>query len=162
MNVTDESIKAWALELLKSSLIGNLDNASLKPKPADFMRDEVVKFPKEETEEAGFYGDNGAILRFDGYRRASMMESIVVSVLRENIPGDIVETGVWQGGITMFMAAVLKLNNAQHRKVYNFDSFQGIMPVNQMELEKYPSDARKPEVWAGAFGINSLKAVLLV
>ena len=33
------------------------------------------------------------------------------SVIRDSVPGDFVETGVWRGGATIFMRAILKAND---------------------------------------------------
>lgn len=49
----------------------------------------------------------------------------IESALQENIPGSIVECGVWRGGTSIFGAAVLKANGAS-RKVYICDSFAGL------------------------------------
>ncbi|MGH3031630.1 MAG: TylF/MycF/NovP-related O-methyltransferase [Gaiellaceae bacterium] len=43
-----------------------------------------------------------------GLRRLDNLEHCVTDVLRRNVPGDLIETGVWRGGATIFMRAVLK------------------------------------------------------
>ena len=58
-------------------------------------------------------------------------------VLRERIPGDFVETGIWRGGACIMMAAVLAAYDALERKVWGFDSFEGLPPPNP---EIYPRD----------------------
>ena len=42
------------------------------------------------------------------------------------VPGDLIETGVWRGGMTIFMAALLKLEGETDRKVWVADSFEGL------------------------------------
>ena len=44
-------------------------------------------------------GDMRAACRWDCYRRASMLEPMVDSILREGVPGDFLEAGVFKGGI---------------------------------------------------------------
>jgi O-methyltransferase len=58
-------------------------------------------------------------------------------VLRKEIPGDFVETGIWRGGACIMMAAVLAAHECNDRKVWGFDSFQGLPPPNETQ---YPGD----------------------
>ena len=39
-------------------------------------------------------------------------------VYRNNIPGDLIETGVWRGGGTIFMRAFLMVNGDPGRRVW--------------------------------------------
>ncbi len=57
--------------------------------------------------------------------------------MRERIPGDFVETGIWRGGACIMMAAVLAAYGETERKVWGFDSFQGLPPPNE---DDYPAD----------------------
>jgi len=47
-------------------------------------------------------------------------------VLKNNVPGDFIETGVWRGGACIFMRAVLAAYQVRDRYVYVADSFQGL------------------------------------
>lgn len=47
-------------------------------------------------------------------------------VLRDNIPGAFVECGVWRGGASFLMAELLRQFGVTDRKVWLFDSFEGI------------------------------------
>ena len=47
-------------------------------------------------------------------------------VVKHGIPGDIAECGVWRGGSTMAMALTLKLLGDTSRKLYLFDTFDGM------------------------------------
>jgi hypothetical protein len=42
-----------------------------------------------------------------GLKRLDNLEHCIVRVLRDGVPGDLVETGVWRGGATIFMRGVL-------------------------------------------------------
>ena len=62
------------------------------------------------------------------------MESLVAlalqvrHVLGHNIPGDFVECGVWRGGASFLMAELLRQAGVTDRKVWLFDSFEGLPP----------------------------------
>ena len=60
----------------------------------------------------------------------------LVTLEKNNIEGDFIETGVWRGGASIFMAGLNKFYNL-HRKVYVADSFEGLPPPNSL----YPQDA---------------------
>lgn len=73
-----------------------------------------------------------------GLRRLSHLQRCVTKVIQNNIAGDFIETGVWGGGATIFMRAMLKLHEDKVRKVWVADSFEGLPKPN---IVKYPQDA---------------------
>ncbi len=62
----------------------------------------------------------------------------VEQVIKENTPGDLIETGVWRGGASVFMRAILQAYGVKDRCVWVADSFEGLPPPNP---DKYPQDA---------------------
>lgn len=72
-----------------------------------------------------------------GLKRMDNLQFCVEDVLVNDIPGDMVETGVWRGGSCIFMRALLKANGVTDRNVWVCDSFEGLPPPNP---EKYPLD----------------------
>jgi hypothetical protein len=74
-----------------------------------------------------------------GLRRMSNIQYCVERVLAENVPGDLIETGVWRGGATIFMRAILKAYHVLDRVVWVADSFTGLPTA---DLEKYPIEAK--------------------
>ncbi len=70
-----------------------------------------------------------------GLRRLDNLQFCVASVLSENVPGDLLEAGVWRGGSCIFMRAILKLHNITDRTVWVADSFQGL-PAPTLEADK--------------------------
>ncbi len=72
-----------------------------------------------------------------GKKRLDNIQYCVEQVLQNEVPGDLVETGVWRGGATIFMRAILQAYGDQHRRVWVADSFAGLPPPN---AEKYPYD----------------------
>lgn len=72
-----------------------------------------------------------------GLKQLNNIQFCIEDTLKNNISGDFVETGVWRGGATIFMRAILKAYNINDRHVWVADSFEGIPPTN---LVLYPSD----------------------
>ena len=73
-----------------------------------------------------------------GLRRLDNVQHCVTEVLRDAIPGDLIETGVWRGGTTIFMRAVLAAYGDADRTVWVADSFRGF-PVP--DPAHYPAGA---------------------
>jgi len=80
-----------------------------------------------------------------GFPRLRNVRALAEYVMNEQIPGDFVETGVWRGGATIMMKAVLEAHEDPQRRVWVCDSFEGL-PVP--DIERYPDDA----FWAKSAG----------
>ena len=78
-----------------------------------------------------------------GLKRMNNIQQSIETVLKEDVPGDFIETGVWRGGATIFMRGVLKAHNITDRKVWVADSFEGF-PVT--DGNKHAADA---DDWSG-------------
>jgi cephalosporin hydroxylase len=72
-----------------------------------------------------------------GYKRLTNIEFCVREVVKNNIPGDMIETGVWRGGACIFMRALLEIFGEKEKTVWLADSFEGLPPP---DVEKYPYD----------------------
>ena len=64
-----------------------------------------------------------------GLTRLNHLQHAVETVLRENVPGDLIETGVWRGGGCILMRGVLAAHDVADRKVFVADSFRGFPPI---------------------------------
>jgi O-methyltransferase len=73
-----------------------------------------------------------------GLRRLANARFCIESVISGAVPGDIIETGVWRGGTSIFMRGVLKAYGIQDRTVWCADSFRGL-PAPKPSI--YPADA---------------------
>ena len=73
-----------------------------------------------------------------GLKRLENLQSCIRDLLRRQVPGDLIETGVWRGGASIFMRAVLKVYGDTVRTVWVADSFQGLPPPDP---DRYPADA---------------------
>lgn len=58
--------------------------------------------------------------------RLDNIQSCIEDVIRNDVPGDVIEAGVWRGGTAVFMKAVLMAHNGGHRRVWVADSFEGL------------------------------------
>jgi hypothetical protein len=72
-----------------------------------------------------------------GRTRLDDLQHCIDEVLARDVPGDCIETGVWRGGASMLMRAVLNAHDACDRKVWLADSFAGLPPPDP----RYPADA---------------------
>ncbi len=72
-----------------------------------------------------------------GLKRLDNLEHCIVNVLRDGVPGDLVETGVWRGGATIFMRGVLIAYGVKDRTVWAADSFEGLP---RPDAGRYPAD----------------------
>ena len=72
-----------------------------------------------------------------GMKRLDNLQQCVETVLAEDIPGDLIETGVWRGGCTVLMRAILKAHGDTTRTVWVADSFEGLPPP---DAGRFPAD----------------------
>jgi hypothetical protein len=116
-----------------------------------------------------FY-DKRAIGAWDAYRRCSMLEPLVADVLQKGVSGDFLEAGVFRGGTSVFMAAMLlaagQLGNGQHaagataqrRRMWIADAFGAGMPPDdymdrlfeRKNMSRQSVDEQRIS-WAGKF-----------
>jgi O-methyltransferase len=56
-------------------------------------------------------------------------------VLKNNIPGDFIECGVWKGGSALLIAKILALNNISNRKVILYDTYEGMSEPSENDKD---------------------------
>lgn len=66
------------------------------------------------------------------------------AVLDRGVAGEIVECGVWRGGSAFLMAEVLEARGESDRRVWLFDSFEGLPPPRDVDGEKAAAWAADP------------------
>lgn len=87
-----------------------------------------------------------------GHRRLENVRSCVEDVLRNRVPGDLIETGVWRGGTSIFMCALLKCHGVTDRRVWLADSFEG--------MPKPDTDAHGPDAGDDLSRVDYLRVSL--
>jgi len=69
-------------------------------------------------------------------KRLNHLRQLVERTIKEGIPGDYIEAGVWRGGACILMRGVLAAYGVRDRLVYCADSFAGLPPPDA----KFPAD----------------------
>src|ERR1700691_534392 len=67
------------------------------------------------------------------------LRDCIEDVIERGVPGDLIETGAWRGGATIFMRAVLRAHHITNRTIWVADSFEGLPDPDP---EKFPTEAR--------------------
>lgn len=73
-----------------------------------------------------------------GVKRLANLRYLTEKVINDNIPGDLIETGVWRGGACIMMRAVMSAYSVTNRRIWVADSFVGLPPPSEAA---YPADA---------------------
>ncbi|MGO9158917.1 TylF/MycF/NovP-related O-methyltransferase [Mycobacterium sp.] len=86
-----------------------------------------------------------------GMQRLTSLQHCVETVLAEDIPGDLIECGVWRGGACILMRAVLAAYGDSTRCMWLADSFEG---VPRSDPANYAADKGiRAELAAGILGV---------
>lgn len=85
--------------------------------------------------------NSGALLSYTmiGLANLNNIQTCVEEVIRARVEGDLIEAGVWRGGATIFMRAVLKAHGITDRTVWVANSFEGL-PALTKEATTYKDD----------------------
>jgi hypothetical protein len=132
---TRDRCRTLYLDLLEQTLSGAiLEDVGLRPGNPPSLP------PDGYDERARLLGSDWPIHAHTmiGLTRLRHLRKLITQVLTEDIPGDLVETGVWRGGACIYMRAVLAAFGVTDRRVWVADSFEGLPPPNP---SAYPADA---------------------
>jgi O-methyltransferase len=99
--------------------------------PADFEKDhlEIISIVKDYTMTSTI-------------RIFSLIEALKY-IEKNNIEGDIIECGVWKGGSMMVVCEVMKRLGNQSRKLYLYDTFEGMVEPEAVDLNIENQSAQK-------------------
>ncbi len=154
-----DSLRDLYLDLVKRSLTGALaeDNdsilggvrmqgaKSLKKRAANAVANAAGKLDLEiaykkpydaEARESGLDWPARAESMI-GLKRMTNIQESIAAIIADDVPGDLIETGVWRGGATIFMKANLQAWGDTTRKVWVADSFEGLPAP---DASRYPAD----------------------
>ena len=118
---------------------------------------QVGRFPSRNIHKSGFSHTMMGRLRLDS------LHNCLDHIMTKNIPGDLIECGVWRGGGCILMAGWIKAHNITSRQVFVADSFEGL-PVPSLEQdgkldlskEKFPQLAVSEETVRDNFAAYDL------
>jgi hypothetical protein len=156
MSISNENCLELYLDLMKRSLLNTIyseyEYCDFRPrnKAQRFLFQQLL-MPQLKKRNAKVitpynYDENQRKLGMDwpptahsmiGLERMNNIQHCVIEVIKNNVPGDLIETGVWRGGATIFMRAILKAYGITDRKVWVCDSFEGLPKPDEA---KYPQD----------------------
>lgn len=78
-------------------------------------------------------------------QRLHALYKAILYIVENNIPGDMVECGVWKGGSSMLCALTLKSMGETKRKLFLYDTFEGM--VEPAERDKTFFNLRATDIW---------------
>jgi hypothetical protein len=92
-----------------------------------------------------------------GQARLANVRTLTQTALADGIAGDLVETGVWRGGTSIYMRATLAAAGDTDRTVVACDSFEGLP---EADADRFPMDVplRLHEHRALAVALDQVKA----
>lgn len=92
-----------------------------------------------------------AVFTMIGIPRLQNIRAVIQRALDDDIPGDLMECGVWRGGATIFMRAVLAARQVHDRTVWVADSFAGLPEV---PTDGHPADKATWAEFSGCFAAS--------
>jgi O-methyltransferase len=75
------------------------------------------------------------------WERLYALHKAVQYIVANAIPGDLVECGVWRGGSMRLAAMALLAGGATDRKLYLYDTFEGMTEPTQLDIDLYGNRA---------------------
>jgi O-methyltransferase len=163
MTVTDFDVRSLYLELLRRNLT-RYGMPERMPDQWPLRRRLLLKAFNHHLERNNAHRLAGATPRelgldwppeaetMIGMQRLTSLQHCVETVLADDIPGDLVECGVWRGGACILMRAVLAAYGDTTRCVWLADSFQG---VPRSDPANYKADKGiRADFAAGILGVS--------
>jgi len=148
--VTDHDVRSLYLDLLRRNLTRYGMNERL---PSQWplrtrLLFKTVNVSNSLRANAGAGGQRNRELGLDwpaeaetmiGMQRLTSLQDCVEQILLDDVPGDLIECGVWRGGACILMRAVLAAHGDTTRRVWLADSFEG---VPRSDPSTYKADKR--------------------
>lgn len=143
------SLLVFAAALFKSTVLHTLirtdsrDVACTSAPIVDLMREVVLNaiyYPVSFNNDGN--GRHNNAFAMTGRRRLENIRSLVGSILLDDVPGHIIETGCWKGGAMFYAGSVLQAcGELGKRRIYLADSFSGIPAPVEGQVARY-TDAK--------------------
>lgn len=162
-------LRGLYLNLMRSALLHTLyrpiDAAPPPPHVAEAFREAIQESvasgltlrrplesqPSDPVEDRLAGRDNPAYAQtMVGIARLDNVRTCVESVLADGVDGDLIEAGVWRGGVGIWMRAILKAYGVADRSVVLADSFEGLPRTSS----SYPMDGMFGSEEIGRFAVD--------
>lgn len=145
----EETLRASYLDLLKGCLTRLL---FMNDAPG---RDNEALAEQRRIRESGLDWPGQAETMI-GLVRLDCIQACVEKAIREGVPGDLLEAGVWRGGAAIFMRALLLAFGDPTRAVWVADSFEGLPPP---DIDHFTQDSIDLSGYKDlAVGLDEVKA----
>jgi O-methyltransferase len=135
IRTSEERAQDMYLQMIKNMVSGTalntveLSSTSTRDDRNDGQEDEDKS--QQSTHEFKYGGDTTI-----GWKRLDNIQNIIQNVIKNNIVGDYVETGVWRGGTSVLARAAMNSLGGEDRLSYVCDTFQGEMKDNKKNLKR--------------------------
>src|SRR5436305_1408306 len=129
--------KAEYLELLKLSLMDLLGRQTMTAKRLVGTAEVAIVPLQDRALRLEGHDWPANAVTMVGMARLDNLQQCIERGLEGGVPGDLIEAGVWRGGASIFMRAVLRANDVDDRAVWVADSFEGLPPPEV----GYPADS---------------------
>jgi O-methyltransferase len=118
------------------------ETVAVRQKPVALRRDKPTPFIDKEADFMRLFE------RVKDYTMTSKealyaLYTSVNFILDRNIPGAIVECGVWRGGSALLAALILQERGIHNRPLYLFDTFEGMTTPTAFDIHKHGKPAEK-------------------
>lgn len=124
------------IKLLRECLLDSIYGSIIIRGPYGIPKDKNQLACESNIDNGDYWPDRAHTMI--GRKRLNNIQQCFEECIKNNIEGDLIETGVWKGGATIFMQGLVKYNK-QNRKVYVADSFEGLPKA---DIVKYPADKK--------------------
>ena len=150
----DLSSVRTGLSRLRTRVRGGGTGAATAP-TSDIPPDSVAEWERHIVDEARPHTMTSA-------ERIVATIDAVAYVLQRNIPGALVECGVWKGGSVLAMIRVLQCEGVDDRDVYLFDTFEGMTRPTERDTSRYgPPTGGDPFFTPDLFNLDAVRSLIL-
>ncbi len=107
---------------------------TLRKLPQYAVRKKALGVPRDMDSEFVQIYEKTAPYTLTSVERMHALYEAIRHVVRNGLPGDLVECGVWRGGSCMLMAHTLLALGDTSRKIYLYDTFAGMTRPDEADL----------------------------
>lgn len=132
-----ETLRSAYLDLLKLCLcdLAGASTVSVGAMPGGLVASRELRGDEVQLRSAGMDWPLQG-LTMVGLGRLDDLQRCVESVVRDRVPGHLIEAGAWRGGASILMRATLDSLGEQDRTVWVADSFQGFRGSEDQEADE--------------------------